>query len=177
MQPDELLRAEWVARVSALDLYAHELIAQAMLSIFDGRRPPSPGYLRFQVSTETLNRIRAAATTSDASAAFDLYVRSYLSRITYQAPEDIADGVRLCSEVELWNEVAVKLGATQATKVDEAKGLKKQLSLIVRRRNIIAHEGDLQQSPLREPWPISRQDLAFVAAQIERLVKAINAVV
>ena len=121
MQPDELLRAEWVARVSALDLYIHELVAQAMLAIFEGRRPASPAYLRFQVSTETLNRIRAAATTSEASAAFDLYVRTYLSRITYQAPDDIADGVRLCSEIELWNEVALKLGATQATKADEAK--------------------------------------------------------
>jgi hypothetical protein len=177
MQPDELLRAEWVARVSALDLYTHELVSQAMISIFEGRRPVSPAYLRFQVSTETLNRIRAATTTSEASAAFDLYVRSCLSRITYQTPDDIGDGVRLCSEIELWNEVALKLGATQATKADEAKSLKKQLSLIVRRRNIIAHEGDLQQSPLREPWPISRADLAFVANQIERLVRAIDAVV
>lgn len=177
LQPDELLRAEWVARVSALDLYIHELVAQQMLATFDGRRPASPAYLKFQVSTETLNRIRAAATPSDASAAFDLYVRSYLSRITYQFPDDIADGVRLCSKIELWNEVALKLGATPATKVDIAKSLRTQLSLVVRRRNIIAHEGDLQQSPLREPWPISRADLVFVGDQIVRLVRAIDAVV
>jgi hypothetical protein len=148
-----------------------------MLEIFEGRRPASPAYLKFQVSTETLNRIRAAATTSEASAPFDLYVRSYLSRFSYQDPDDIADGVRLCSAIELWNEVALKLGATQATKPNEAKSLKKQLSLIVRRRNKIAHEGDLQQSLPREPWPISRTDLAFVADQIERLVRAIDAVV
>lgn len=177
IQPDELLRAEWVARVSALDLYIHELVAQIMLATFEGQRAPSPAYLKFQVATETLNRIRAAVTPSDASAAFDLYVRSYLSRITYQAPDDIADGVRLCSTVELWNEVALKLGATQATKTDKAKTLRTQLSLVVRRRNIIAHEGDLQQSPLREPWPISRADLAFVGDQIDRLVRAIDAVV
>jgi hypothetical protein len=177
MQPDELLRAEWVARISALDLYIHELVAQTMLAIFEGRRPASPAYLRFQISTETLNRIRAAATPSDASAAFDLYVRSYLSRLTFQAPDDIADGVRLCSTIELWNEVALHLGATPATKADKAKSLKTQLSLVVRRRNIIAHEGDLQQSPLRVPWPISRADLAFVGDQVERLVRAIDAVV
>src|SRR6266480_4621025 len=70
MQPDELLRAEWVARVSALDLYIHELVAQTMLAIFEGRRPASPAYLKFQVSTESLNRIRAAATPSEAGAAF-----------------------------------------------------------------------------------------------------------
>lgn len=133
MQPDELLRAEWVARVSALDLYIHELVAQRMVATFEGRRPASPAYLRFQVSAETLNRIRAAASPSEASAAFDLYVRSYLSRITYQAPDDIADGVRLCCTIELWNEVALKVGATPATKADKAKSLKTQLSLVVRR--------------------------------------------
>jgi hypothetical protein len=177
MQPDELLRAEWVARISALDLYIHELVAQGMLEIFEGRRPASPAYLKFTVSTETLNRIRAAATPSDASAAFDLYVRTYLGRITYQAPDDIAEGVRLCSTSELWNEVALRLGATAATKFDEAKTLKTQLSLAVRRRNTIAHEGDLQQTPLREPWPINRADLAFVSTNIERVVRAIDKVI
>jgi hypothetical protein len=174
MQPDELLRAEWVARISALDLYIHELVAQTMLAIFEGRRAPTPAYLRFEVSMDTLDRIRAAATASDASAAFDLYVRTYLSRITYQAPDDIAEGVRLCSTVELWNHVALTLGATPATKSDEAKRLKTQLSLAVRRRNSIAHEGDLQQTPLREPWPISRADLTFVAGHVEQLVRTID---
>ena len=42
MQPDELLRAEWVARICALDLYIHELVAQKMLAIFDGQRSASP---------------------------------------------------------------------------------------------------------------------------------------
>lgn len=177
LQPDELLRAEWVARVSALDLYVHELVAQRMLAIFEGLQPTSPAFLKFQVSTESLNRIRAATTPSEASAAFDLYVRTYLSRLTYQAPDDIADGIRLCSTIELWNEVALNLGATQPTKTARAKTIKTQLSLIVRRRNIIAHEGDLQQSPLREPWPISRADLAFVEAQIDQLVRSIDAVV
>src|ERR1019366_10822800 len=114
---------------------------------------------------------------SDASSAFDLYIRTHLSRITYQAPDDIADGVRLCSTIELWNEVALHLGATPATKADKAKRLKTQLSLVVRRRNIIAHEGDLQQTPLREPWPINRADLAFVGGYVEGLVRAIDKVV
>jgi hypothetical protein len=177
LQPDELLRAEWVARISALDLYIHELIAQKMLETFEGRRAASGAYLKFLISTETLNRIRVAATLSDASAAFDLFVRAHLGRISYQFPEDIADGVRLCSTIELWNEVALVLGATPATKTDEAKNLKMQLSLLVRRRNIIAHEGDLQQSPLRVPWPISKADLIFVGGQIERIVRAVDAVV
>jgi hypothetical protein len=177
LDPDELLRAEWVARVSALDLYIHELVAQQMLAIFEKRRAPCPAYLRFQVSNEAVDRIRTAATPSDASAAFDLDIRTQLSSFTFQDPEKIADGVRLCSGVELWNEVALKLGASQAEKVTKAKTLKKDLSLIIQRRNRIAHEGDLQPSPPRVPWPIKKADLAFVANQIETIVRAIDAIV
>src|SRR5690242_11001041 len=75
MSGDELLRAEWVARVSALDLYVHELVAQSMLKIFEGTRPACPGFSKFQYSSDTLIRIRAAASPVDASAAFDLEVR------------------------------------------------------------------------------------------------------
>ncbi len=84
LQPDELLRAEWAFRVSALDLYVHELIAQNLVQIFEGARPICPGFARFQVSGDALMRIQAATTAGDRRTAFDLEVRTRLSRITYQ---------------------------------------------------------------------------------------------
>jgi hypothetical protein len=177
LSPEELLRAEWVARLSALDLYVHELVAQSMVEIFEGRRAATAAYSRFRVSTDTLDRIRSAPSQADASAAFDLEVRTQLSAITFQDPERIADGVRLCSPVELWNEIALKLGASPATKSDEAKKLKTRLSVLVRRRNQIAHEGDLQPTSLREPWPINQPDLAIVRDLIELLVRTIDLLV
>ena len=177
LSPDELLRAEWVIRVSALDLYVHELIAQKMRSVFEGARLPSPGYQSFQITNEASHRIRSAATESDAATAFELYVREKLGRNTYQYPDDIADGIRLCSTAELWNEIAMTLGATSSTKTAQAKSLKIDLSLIVTRRNKIAHEGDLQPTALREPWPISAADLLFVATKIEDVVRAIDSII
>jgi hypothetical protein len=177
LSPDELLRAEWVARVSALDLYVHELVAQNMMKIFEGTRNGCPGFSKFQCSSDTLLRIKQAATPADASAAFDLEVRSKLSRVTYQFPEDIADGIRLVSGIELWNEIALAKGATAANKAAVAKSLKKDLSLIVERRNKIAHEGDLQRSIPRTPWPISRVDVSYVSAFIEDLVQTIDKIV
>jgi hypothetical protein len=176
VEPDEILRAEWVARVSALDLYIHELVAQRMLEIFNGYRVASDGYLRFRLSLDTVTRIRAAATLSDAGAAFDLEVRSQLSLNTYQYPDKIADGIRLCSSCELWNSVAAHLGATPASQKGEAKRLKQQLSLVVGRRNQIAHEGDLQPTQLATPWPIAQSDLLFVATLLEKVVHAIDTV-
>ncbi|NUA28675.1 hypothetical protein [Cupriavidus basilensis] len=177
LRPDELLRAEWVARVSALDLYVHEIVAQRMTAIFDGQVAAPAGNGKFQISADVLMRIRSAPTKIDASAAFDLEVRSRLGFLTFQDPDKIADGIRLISGRELWNEVALHCGATQATKVAVAKGIKRGLSLIVERRNKIAHEGDLQPGGLRTPWPISRPDLREVERIIYQVVTAIDAVV
>lgn len=177
LQPDEVLRAEWVARVSALDLYVHELVAQRMVLIFEGKVPKTPAFQAFRIPTETLDRIRTAASPTDSSAAFDLEIRRQLGFSTFQDPEKIADGVRLCSGAELWNAVAIHQGATEAKKTTIAKGIKKTLSAIVERRNKIAHEGDLQPTLPITPWPISQADLATVRVFVEGLVRSIDACV
>jgi hypothetical protein len=177
VQPDELLRAEWAARVSALDLYVHELVARNLVEIFEGIRPRCPGFARFQVSGDALMRIQAAATAGDQRTAFDLEVRTRLSRITFQAPDEIADGIRMVSPCALWNEIALKLGATTATAQTVAGDLKKQLSLIVDRRNKIVHEGDLQPTVPRTPWLISRTDVTDVTNFIRQIVDAIDRIV
>ena len=177
LQPDELLRAEWASRVSALDLYVHELVAQNLLRIFEGQRPSCPGFARLQISSDALMRIQGATTAADRSTAFDLEIRTKLSRSTFQYPDDIADGVRLISPCKLWNEVALKMGATPATVSPDTESLTKRLSLIVDRRNKIVHEGDLQPTVPRTPWPISRADVSDVAEFINEIVCAIDRIV
>ena len=177
LQPDEILRAEWAARVSALDLYIHELVAQRMVAIFERKLPSCPGFSTFAVSVETMERVRVATSATDASAAFDLTVRDQLSRKTFQYPDDIAAGVRLCSPVSLWSEVAVQLGSIPQTKDEDAKRIKKELTQIAGRRNKIVHEGDLQPTVPRTPWPINQADVAFVNQSICAVVCAIDAVV
>jgi hypothetical protein len=177
LSPDELLRAEWVARVSALDLYVHELVAQKMLDIFEGIRVPSDAFLRFTIPGEVLMRIRSARHLFDESSAFDLEVRMRLGYSTFQDPEKIAEGIRLISNIELWNEIAVMLGASQVTKASKAKILKRELSLIVERRNKIAHEGDMQPSTPRVVWPIVRADVDHVTSVISDIVVSIDRLV
>jgi len=174
LQPNELLRAEWAARVSALDLYVHEVVAQNLLAIFEGSRSTCPGFGKFQISSDALMRIQTAGTQADKSKAFDLEVRTKLNRTTYQYPDDVADGIRLVSPCKLWNEVATKLGATPATLSADTNAIKTRLSLIVDRRNKIVHEGDLLPSIPRTPWPIGRQDLTGVTSFIRDIVYAID---
>ncbi len=177
LSPDEILRAEWAARVSALDLYVHEIVAERMLEIFSAVRSPAKAFIKFQISSATLLRIRAATNNSDAEAAFDLEVRENLGRQTFQFPGDIADAVRFVSDIELWNEIAIHVGASQADKIARAKSIKKTLSAIVVRRNRIVHEGDLQSAVPRAPYPISVADLMEVETHIAMIVDAIETLV
>lgn len=174
LTPDELLRAEWVARVSALDLYVHELVCQGMVASFTGAKNQSSGFKRFQISNDVMHRIRTASTATDAAAAFDLEVRTRLGFQSYQDPDKIADGIRLISDIELWNELALAAGSTVAAKKDTAKSMKRTLSAIVSRRNKIAHEGDLQSTVPRIPYVIDVVDLSVVATEISTLVNRMN---
>lgn len=177
LNPDELLRAEWVGRVSALDLFIHEIVAQHMLEQFRGTRSLSKGFQRFRVSLATLDRIRTASSSLDAEAAFDLDVRSQLSQLTFQHPDKIADGIRLVSNAELWNEIAAIRGAAQANRAQAAKLIRGNLAAIVDRRNKIAHEGDLGPSIPRTLNSISLSDLAAVRSIIVTIVNDIGSII
>jgi hypothetical protein len=177
LDPSELLRAEWAMRVSALDLYVHELVSQKLLEIYQGTRLRPTGFGKLQLSVEALAGIRASGAGAATDNAFDLGVRTRLERTTYQFPDDIADGIRLISEVELWNEIAKHYGATGAAVPAEAKTLKSDLRRIVERRNKIVHEGDLQPGIPRSVWPINRQDVDLVKQVIVKIVDGIEAVI
>ena len=175
-QADEILRAEWVARVSALDLYIHELVAQRMLRIQRSELPATPAFNKARVTAETANRM-ASGSSTEASAAFDLDVRTQHSILTFQAPDKIADAIRLTSGVELWNSIAIHQGAMASEIKDRAKSLKASLSLIVERRNKIAHEGDLMPGLPRQPWAISVSDVRDVRDFLLGIVESIDSVV
>ena len=173
----EILRAAWVARVSALDLYVHELISQRMVQIFTDSLSQTQAFKLFKIPTTVVIQIRTASSAAEAAAAFDLEVRRQLSGISYQSPDRIAEGVRLISACSLWRDVAKQLGAPKGGLTVKAKEIKRTLSLIVDRRNKIVHEGDLQPSGTREPWPISSSDEQEVSLFIEKIVRAVDTVV
>lgn len=177
LDPSELLRAEWAMKVSALDLYIHEVVAQNLLKIFQGTRPPCPGFFRVRISNETLMRIHNAGRGFHSDNAFDLEVRTMLSRITFQYPDEIADGIRMISSIELWNEVVKFHGASASSASSQSKAMRGDLTQIVNRRNKIVHEGDLGPSIPRAQNYIDRSQVDDVSALIQKIVIAIDALV
>jgi RiboL-PSP-HEPN len=148
-----------------------------MVQAFTGERMHSIAFKRFEVSGETLARIVNAKTLGKALPAYELSIRQKLVLITFQNPEKIAGGIRFISDVELWNGIAKTLGASDSDKQEKAKLHKRALSIIVDRRNKIAHEGDMQPNLPRDPWPIEKNDLVEVRKMIFDVVNSIGQLV
>jgi hypothetical protein len=163
LDPSDLLRAQIVMAVSALDHYIHELTLAGMIEIYNGNRPPTPAYLKFQVPLETA----VPGIRSTTASWFEAVIRVKHGYLPFQQPDKVADAVRLFSPCELWITVAAVMGTT-------ADDIKSRLRLIVDRRNKIAHEADLDPSYPGSHWPLTESDVASVIDFIQNLCEAIH---
>lgn len=165
LDPSDILRAQIVLIVGALDYYVHEVTVLGMVEVFEGKREMPDAYSKFKVSISSVPSIPEVQ-----SGWFAAEVRDRHSFLSFQQPDKIADAIRLFTSVKLWGETAKKLG------IDEA-ALKTQLKLIVDRRNKIAHEADIDPSYPGTRWPISEQDVEVSVDFIESLVEAMHQVI
>lgn len=163
----DILRAELAMAVSALDLYAHEVVRLGMLDAYTGNRIRTPAFLEFQVSLDS-----AMQRASDPNSVIwlDDQVRERHSRQSFQTPDNIAEAVRLTSNAPLWNEVAGTIGM-------DRQSVTENLRLIVARRNQIVHEADADPSYPGALWPIDRQMTDEAVGFMEQVVEAIHSVV
>lgn len=144
----DLLRAQMVLGVSALDYYVHEVTALGMLEVFEGKRPATPAFLKFRVSVTGI----LGKTNPPAVNWFESEIRERHSFLSFQQPDKVADAIRLFTEIKLWQLVSAKLTMPE-------QEVKNQLKLIVDRRNKIAHEADLDPSYPNTRWPIHIADV------------------
>jgi hypothetical protein len=169
----DILRAEMVLAVSALDKFIHDLGRMGMLEILSGHRPPTPAYLRFPFSMEAVIFTRSNPTEEELLNYFGEEIRNRQEWQSFQYPDKIADAIRLISRIDLWKEVANQLGIT------EAKTVKERLEVFVNRRNKIAHEADNIPTPtlLGGRWPIDPVLANEAVDFIEQLAEVIYKVV
>ena len=169
LDASDLLRTQIVLAVSSLDHFIHEIVRFGMLEVYDGKRPPTDTFRRFQV---TMGAAMTGLAGSSTSTWFETEIREKHGYLAFQHPDKIADAVRLFSSCELWPSVASQLGLT-------VQDVKTELRLIVERRNKIAHEADLDPSysGIGIRWPIFRNDSAHAVDFIQDLCEAIHSIV
>ena len=105
----DVLRAEFVLAVSALDYFIHEIVRLGMLDTYRGNRPRTPAFQRFQVS---MSSVEVAISDSHNETWLEQEIISRHSYQSFQNYQNIADAVRLISTAELWPEVAGRIGLT-----------------------------------------------------------------
>jgi hypothetical protein len=159
----DILRAEMVLIVSALDHFIHELARIGIMETWQGKRTATAAYLRFPVSLGVAADI---ANSHDAASSLETEIRMRHSFLSFQQPDGIADAVRLFSDIKLWNKVAAALG-------EDPQTLKATLKLIVERRNKIAHEADVDPSYPGQKWPISPADTQDALTLVEKVGETI----
>ena len=168
MDLTDLLRAQMVMVVSALDLYIHEIARVGMLAIYNGERSQTAAFLRFQVTLESATK---GISNPRVSEWLDIEIRERHGHLSFQDPDSIADAVRRFSACELWPSVAKQLNF-------DVQDVKNQLRAIVDRRNKIVHEADLDPSypGTITRWSISPADVASTLDFIEKVCEAIDTV-
>ncbi len=113
------------------------------------------------ISNSILNRLNNTSWLEDE-------IRKGLSYKSFQQPDKIADAIRQISDKQLWNEVASKMSKP-------SEDIKQQLTLIVDRRNKIAHEADIDPTlNIGNRWYIDESMVGDTVDFIEQLVESIH---
>ena len=163
----DILRAEFVLAVSALDHFTHEVTRLGMLEAYRGEREKTPQFLQFRISVEGALR----GTSENPSGEWlDDEIRARNGYRTFQNPDRIAEALRLVSDIRLWDAVAGRMD----TPPEVVRG---RLKIIVDRRNGIAHEADVNRSPYEGLLPIDRRMADDAVDFIERVGESIYAVI
>ena len=164
----DLLRSQIVMIVSALDLYIHEITRVGMLEVYNGGRPHTDAFLKFQVS---LDSAMQGISNTSRDEWLDTEIRARHSHLSFQEPNKIADAVRRFSSCELWPSVAKQLNL-------DVGDVKTRLGAIVKRRNQIVHEADLDPTypGTITRWPISPADVSDTVDFIRNVCEAIHTV-
>lgn len=163
----DILRAALVLSISALDYYVHEVVRLGMLEIQQGSRQDPPAFSRFPISLGSARQGLSSAPNLDW---LEDEIRQRHSYKSFQQPNNIADAIRLISDKKLWEEVGHVMGKP-------AGDIKNQLSIIVDRRNKIAHEADINPTlGLGDRWRIDESLVNNAVDFIEQLVQSIHSI-
>lgn len=149
-QFDDLLRSQVVNAVSAFDKLMHDLIRIGMVRIFENQRRPTGKYLNEAVAIQHLPGLAAGA-IPPPPVRFEEIVREKLSKLSFQDPVKIADGLSyIWDDNQKWQRISQGLGMND-------EDVKRKQRLIATRRNAIVHEADLD--------PVTNQKLTITRAE------------
>ncbi len=159
----DVLRASLVMAVSAMDAYFHAKIVQHVVK-HSRKTNPSNKLLNERILVKDFIEGRRKAHTN---AALRAAIERKLSYQSLQQPSQVAEALGLIGVSDFWKGVAQRLN-------QRADTLRTSLAKVVKRRNQIAHEGDLSQSrrARNKGRAITHKDVEGDVALIKKIVEA-----
>jgi hypothetical protein len=157
VETSSVLRSCIVLCVSAIDHLIHELTIIGMREIFSGVRLPTTKYNNHSLSLSSI----LAITSPTPLISFESEIRKSLGWQTFQRPDKIKEAIALFHPIQLWPQVSISIGDTE-------NNIKNQLNLIIDRRNMIAHEADIEPI-FKTKRPINNTDVTATVDFIEKL--------
>lgn len=132
--PDELLRAEFVMLVGAFDCYVHDFVRERMVNAFDNPTLMADKTRQYKISLGVMMDIMNESNPISRMQLLEGEIKKIESAYSYQSSTSVEHVLGLVGFKKIWK--ALWGEADAGTK-------KNQLDLIVRRRNQIAHEADI----------------------------------
>jgi len=161
----ELLRAELVMAVSALDYYVHQIVRDALVvKLVEGNNYELTD--KVAIPLAKIMRALRCDNVEDRLHVLGEAIEEVLCRETYQSPRSIEAALILIEVKQLWSRISEKQGVD----VSVARG---KLDVIVYRRNKIVHEADIDPVSQGKRL-IAKQEVSESVEFISDLVRVID---
>jgi len=166
MDTSSLLRSEYVLIVSAFDNYLHNIVRRKIVDNFF-----SSQFLSSTLSLPLTDyfAIHSETNINDKKQILDVSLRKLLEKDSFQAPKSVEYALGLIDIKNIWSQVSTTMG-------DTSSHIKDQLALLVKRRNQIAHEADINPST-SIPRDIDIQTVSDCREFLQKLVSAIDVLI
>lgn len=164
---DDILRSEVVLLVSALDNFVHDVVRDVIVELFIHEKTFKQ-LDKFSIQLSSFGQMLNSS-RDERSQFLKIAVEKELSNKSFQSPTNIEKILKSLSIGNLWNLLDKKMGSS--------RDVKKELGLIINRRNKIAHEADLVDKRGVKKNEIKKEDVDEMILFIEKFVKALYEII
>ena len=130
----ELLRAEFVLIVSALDFYVHGVVREGLVDQLNNIDDCNANTLCIPFSTVKV--LLHIDSEEERKRVLSEQIKMITSKDSYQAPRAIEKALGMIGVKKVWNKISDFSG-------QPAENIRNTLSIVINRRNKIAHEADI----------------------------------
>ncbi|MFF9555380.1 hypothetical protein ACF1DY_06115 [Streptomyces albus] len=169
----DLYRAAWVQAVSATDHWLHEELFRRVEELAADPTAALPAQLqRFELPLSVIESVRREERTM-AEAVLH-HVKAKWAFASMHNPRKIAEAYRLVSDIDLWQSVAVRLNEWNQHRTNfSSQTVRRRFTVVIERRNKIAHYADLEDGHFKQRRPLTAADVNDAVDWLERVVLAV----